>query len=144
MTSQPFRGDDDPDLPSRGEPPLAPRLVAAVAVGGAVGALARYGVGVALPTATGTFPMATLLINITGCLLLGMLVGALTRRPGRSPLWRPLLGTGVLGGYTTFSTFAVEADRLVSTDHAGLALGYVAASLFGGLAATAVGLAAAP
>lgn len=136
------RTDDDPELPTRGEPPLAPRLVGAVAVGGAVGALARYGLSEAFPTATGSFPATTLVINVTGAFLLAALVGALARRPARSLLWRPLLGTGLLGGYTTFSTFAVEADRLVSTGHSGLAAAYLAGTLAAGALATAAGLAA--
>lgn len=139
-TSVPPRTDEDPDLPSRAEPPLQPRLVAAVAVGGLVGALARYGLGEGVPTATGTFPATTLVINLTGSFLLAVLVGLLLRRPSRSPLWRPLLGTGLLGGYTTFSTFAVDTDRLISTGHVATAVGYLLATLLGGLAATAAGM----
>lgn len=135
------RADGDPELPTRGETPLAPRLVGAVAVGGAAGALARYGLGEAFPTALGSFPVTTLLVNVTGSFLLAVLVGILARRPGRGPLWRPLLGTGLLGGYTTFSTFAVEADRLVSTGHSGLAAAYLAGTLTAGALATAAGLA---
>ncbi len=134
------RSNDDPDLPARAEPPLAPRLVGAVAVGGVLGSLARYGLGRALPTTVGVFPATTLLINVTGAFLLAVLVGTLTRAPGRSPLWRPLLGTGVLGGYTTFSTFAVDTARLTSIGHPGVAVGYVAATLAGGALATALGM----
>jgi len=132
----------DPDLPVRAGRPLQPRLVGAVAVGGVAGALARYGLGVAFPTATGSFPATTLAINLTGAFLLAVLVGVVARTP--APDWlRPLLGTGLLGGYTTFSTFAVETDRLISTDHTGLAVGYLAASLLGGVAASTLGIAAA-
>ena len=134
--------DEDPDLPGIARP-LAPRLLVAVAVGGAVGALARYGLGRAFPVATGSFPATTLVINLTGAFLLALLVGVLARRPGLDPVWRPLLGTGVLGGYTTFSTFAVDADRLGSTGHPGLAVAYVAATLLGGALATGLGMVAA-
>jgi CrcB protein len=134
----------DPDLdpePGPAPTPFAPVLLASVAIGGIAGALARDGLTrlVAAP-ATG-FPWATFGINLSGSLLLGVLVGALVVRPG-APRWvRPLLGTGVLGGYTTFSTFAVETDRLVSLGHAGLAVGYVAATVLIGLALSAAGMA---
>jgi CrcB protein len=132
--------DEDPDLPGDAARPLAPRLIAAVAVGGAVGALARYGLGDAFPTTTGSFPATTLAINVTGAFLLALLVGVIAQRSGPDPVWRSLLGTGLLGGYTTFSTFAVDSDRLTSTGHAGLAVGYVAATLVGGALATALGM----
>lgn len=136
------RRDDDPDLPPRGRPPLDAVTLAAIALGGVVGALARYGLGRGFPTATGAFPSTTLVINVVGSLLLGLLVGVTARRAGTPRLVRPALGTGVLGGFTTFSTFAVEADRLLSTGHAATAAGYLAATLVAGAAAAAVGLAA--
>lgn len=123
----------DPDLPTV-PVPLVPLLLV-VAVGGALGALARYGVGLALPHAGATLPTGTLLVNVTGCLLLGLLVGALPEAR-----WlRPFAGTGVLGGFTTFSTFALETDRLIVTAP-GVALMYVALSLLLGLGAAALGL----
>lgn len=137
-----LRRDDDPDLPERGRPPLDALTLTAIALGGVVGALARYGLGRGFPTATGTFPTTTLLINVCGSLLLGLLVGVTVRRASTPRLVRPALGTGVLGGFTTFSTFAVEADRLISTGHAATAAGYLAATLVAGAAAAAVGLAA--
>ena len=110
------------------------------AVGGALGALARWGLATALPSSPGGWPWATLLVNLTGCLLLGVLLGAVFARfPGRAWL-RPLLGTGVCGGYTTYSTFAVDVVRLVDDGAAGIAAGYVLASVAGGLLATAVGV----
>lgn len=124
--------------------PLALRLLAAVTVGGMVGALARYGLGAAFPTATGSFPATTFAINVSGAFLLAVGVGVLARRATAGPLWRPLLGTGVLGGYTTFSTFAVDTDRLLSTGHGGMAALYLVGTLVAGIAATAAGLAAVP
>lgn len=110
------------------------------AVGGAAGALARWGVAEALPHQRGGWPWATLSVNLAGCLLLGLLVGMLfTRFPGRGWL-RPLLGTGVLGGFTTFSTFAVETVTSVETGAWAVAAGYVLASVLGGVAAAAAGL----
>ncbi|MGY1770180.1 CrcB family protein [Blastococcus sp. SYSU D00813] len=111
------------------------------ALGGALGALARLGVGTALPASPGGWPWATLLVNLTGCLLLGLLLGAvLPRFPGR-PWLRPLLGTGVLGGYTTYSTFAVDAVRLADDGAWAGAAGYVVASVAGGVLAAAAGVA---
>ncbi|MGY1740514.1 MULTISPECIES: fluoride efflux transporter CrcB [unclassified Blastococcus] len=110
------------------------------ALGGALGALARWGVGTALEPSPGGWPWATLLVNLTGCLLLGVLLGAVfARLPDRAWL-RPLLGTGLCGGYTTYSTFAVDVVRLVDDGAPGLAAGYVLASVVGGVLATAAGV----
>jgi fluoride exporter len=109
------------------------------ALGGALGALARWGVATALPSSTRGWPWATLLVNLSGCLLLGALLAVLA---GRFPLarWpRPFLAVGVLGGYTTYSTFAVEVTRLVDARATVLAAGYVLASLVGGVAAVVAG-----
>ena len=124
----------DPDLPPAPAPPLAPLLVV-VAVGGATGAVCRWAVSLALPHAASGFPLGTLLVYVLGCLALGGLVGAL---PDAHWL-RPLLGTGFLGGFTTFSTFALETDRLLVHAPAVAAL-YAGLSLLLGLPAAAVGL----
>jgi CrcB protein len=116
-------------------PPALPALVGVVALGGALGALARLALAVTLPAAPGALPAATLLTNLSGCLALGLLVGA---RP-EAPWLRPFLATGVLGGFTTFSAFALETDRLLVTSPA-TALAYVALSTAGGLALAAAGL----
>ncbi|MBK5305203.1 MAG: CrcB family protein [Frankiaceae bacterium] len=123
----------DPDLPP--DPvPLLPLLLV-VAVGGVLGSLARYGIGVAMPHGRADLPLATLLVNVLGCLLLGVLVAA---RP--HAMWmRPFLGTGVLGGFTTFSAFALETDRLLERAPV-VAVVYVALSLAVGLSAAGVGL----
>lgn len=108
-----------------------------IALGGGLGSLARYGLGRAWPDAGHPLPWTTLAINLSGSLLLGMLVIAVTEiwRPHR--LLRPLLGTGVLGGFTTFSTFAVQARGLAAAP----AVGYLLLSVLGGLAAAAAGMA---
>jgi CrcB protein len=123
----------DHDLPP--EPAPLGVLLAVVAAGGALGSIARYGIDVALPHGRSDLPVATLLINVTGSLLLGLLVAA---RPHARWL-RPFLGTGVLGGFTTFSAFSLETDRLLARTP-GVAAGYVALSLALGLGAAAVGL----
>jgi CrcB protein len=116
---------------------LDPLAVAAIAVGGGFGSVARYGIGRAWPPDPHRIPWSTLTINLAGSLLLGMLVVAITEiwRPHR--LIRPLFGTGVLGGFTTFSTFAVETRTLASAT----ATTYLALSVIGGLVAAMIGMA---
>lgn len=107
-----------------------------IAVGGALGSLARYGLGHAWPDANHELPWTTLSINLLGSLLLGMLVVAVNEIWQPHPLTRPLLGTGVLGGFTTFSTFAVQTRTLA----AGPAIAYLLLSVLGGLLAAAAGM----
>jgi len=116
-------------------------VAAAVAVGGMAGATARYGVSRLIVVPADGFPWATLLVNVTGAFALGVLVTVLAGRRPRDRLLRPLLGTGVLGGYTTFSTLSVEADVLVKDGRAGVAAAYVVATLGAGLVAVALGAA---
>ncbi len=104
-------------------------LLAAIAVGGAIGAEARYGLAELLPHASAGWPWSTLLANVLGCLLIGVLmvvVGEL-RNPPR--LLRPMLGVGVFGGFTTFSTFALDTATLVDAHRPGLAAAYAVTSL---------------
>ncbi|MDQ2837423.1 MAG: CrcB family protein [Actinomycetota bacterium] len=112
------------------------RTVPVIALGGGLGSLARYGLGQAWPDAGRLLPWTTLSINLVGSLLLGVLVVAVTEIWRPHPLTRPLLGTGVLGGFTTFSTFAVQTRSLT----AGPAAGYLALSVVGGLVAAAIGM----
>lgn len=104
-------------------------LVCAIAVGGAVGAVARYEVGLALPHGGRQFPWSTVVVNASGCLLIGVLMVVLSALSAPHRLARPLLGVGVLGGYTTFSTFTVDTRRLVAEHEPLLALGYVAVTV---------------
>ena len=111
-------------------------VLGAVAVGGAFGSLARWGLGLAFPPGQTGFPWATFGINVSGCLLIGMLMVAVTEVwPGRR-LLRPFLGVGVLGGYTTFSTYIVDIRRLLLAGVPGTALSYLAGTLLAALAAT--------
>jgi CrcB protein len=113
------------------------RVLTVIAVGGALGSVARYELGVLCFQPADQLPWTTLLINLLGAWLLGMLVEAVTElwRPHR--LVRPLLGTGVLGGFTTFSTFALQLRLLPGPT----AVGYLALSVLGGLLAAAAGMA---
>ena len=130
----------DPDLPPPG-PHLAPIAAAAmVAVGGALGALARAGLSELWPHRPRGWPWSTLVTNVTGSALLGVLLVILARRFPRDRHARPLLGTGLLGGYTTFSTLSVDAAQLVRFDRVGLAVGYVTVSVVGVLLACLLGM----
>jgi CrcB protein len=86
-------------------------VLAAISVGGVLGALARYGLGTAWPHPASGFPWATFVINVTGCLLIGVLMVIVTDVVPHRRLVRPFLGVGVLGGYTTFSTYIVDIHR---------------------------------
>jgi CrcB protein len=114
-------------------------VVVAVAVGGMVGASARYGLSRLVPAPADGFPWTTLLVNVSGAFALGLLAAMVIARRPHDRLLRPMLGTGVLGGYTTFSTLAVEADLLVKDGRAGVAAAYVLASVAAGLVAVAAG-----
>jgi CrcB protein len=132
---------DDPDTavepwPLRpGRMPRQAGILAAVAAGGVLGACARYGASLAWPTVPGAFPWTTFWINVTGCTLMGVLMVLITERITAHPLVRPFLGTGVLGGYTTFSTYAVDAQHLFDGGRAGIALLYLAGTLVAALVA---------
>jgi CrcB protein len=115
-------------------------IVASLAVGGSLGAIARYAISLALPTVTGRFPWGTFIINVSGSFLLGFLLIILIEQFPMGRLARPVIGTGVLGAYTTFSTFMVEAVLLVRAGDPGLALVYLMSSLVFGLVAVWVGM----
>lgn len=110
-------------------------VVAAVAIGGGAGAAARYGAALLWPTAPGAFPTTTFAVNAVGCAVIGVFMVVITDAWAAHRLVRPFFGTGVLGGFTTFSTYAVDIRRLVDTGHAATALAYLAATAFTALAA---------
>jgi CrcB protein len=110
-------------------------VLAAIAAGGATGAAARYLIGEQWPTPAGTFPVATLTINVLGCALIGVLMVLIIEVWSTQRLLRPFLGTGVLGGFTTFSTYAVDIQRLVTGAHTGTALLYLALTPIGAILA---------
>jgi CrcB protein len=107
----------------------------AIAFGGAVGALIRIGVDQALPVAAGSWPWATFAVNIAGALMLGYFVTRLQERLPVSTLRRPLLGTGLCGALTTFSTVQIELLQMADQHRYGLATGYLLASVLGGYCA---------
>ncbi|SNT12692.1 CrcB protein [Asanoa hainanensis] len=118
-------------------------VVVSVSAGGVLGALARYGIGHAWPTPPGGFPWATFVINVTGCLLIGALMVLVTELFTEQRLLRPFLGVGVLGGYTTFSTYAVDLRNLIVAGAPGTATLYLLTTLAAALLAVLLGMTAA-
>ncbi|WP_025038945.1 CrcB family protein [Geobacillus sp. FW23] len=111
---------------------------------GMIGALVRYVVGLVVPAAwLGGVPLGTLLVNWTGSFLLSWLTVVFTRRPSWPPWLKTAATTGFIGSYTTFSTLSVECVEWMEQGRFGMAAVYIAASLFGGLAAAWAGYVAA-
>jgi len=112
-----------------------------VMLGGAFGSGARYLTGVAMLRLFGPhYPVGTLTVNLVGGLAMGLLVGILARLSVPGENWRLLLAVGVLGGYTTFSSFSLDAANMLQRGDLGLALGYVLISVIGSIAALFAGL----
>ena len=113
-----------------------------VLIGGGVGALARYVLGAEIAArAGGRFPLGTLVINVTGSFLIGLLMTLFTERFQPHPNWRLLLVVGVLGGYTTFSTFEYETFRAVQDGSKWIGLLNAAGSVVLGYIAVWLGVA---
>ncbi|MGW0577380.1 fluoride efflux transporter CrcB, partial [Streptomyces sp. NPDC002920] len=110
-------------------------VVAVVAAGGGIGAAARYAAALWWPTRTGGFPWTTFWVNIVGCAVIGVFLVLITEVLTVHRLVRPFFGTGVLGGFTTFSTYAVDIQRLADGGRTATALAYLAATLCAALAA---------
>ncbi|MET7375364.1 fluoride efflux transporter FluC [Micromonospora arida] len=143
--SEPLEPRTDPDIDlrvpaERGELIARPAtILATIAAGGMLGALARAGLQDAAPHPPTGFPWATFGINVSGCLLIGVLMAVLGHLGGGHPLVRPFLGVGVLGGFTTFSTYAVDVQQAMVAGAPGAALANLAATLLGALAAVGLG-----
>src|SRR5256885_12383047 len=111
------------------------RELAAIFVGGAVGALARAGLAQWLTHSATSWPWATFIVNLVGAFMLGYFATRLQERLPLSAYRRPFLGTGLCGALTTFSTVQLELVRMLDHRHYGLAAGYASASIAGGFAA---------
>jgi CrcB protein len=105
------------------------RSLGVIAVGGMVGSLARWAIASAMGETT--FPWATLLVNYAGAILLALLILYVEEHPAPKWWWRPLLGTGFCGGFTTYSAFAVQVDGHLNAGQSGRAIAYILASLMG-------------
>jgi fluoride exporter len=113
--------------------------VLAIMAGGACGALARAGLAEAFPADAGDWPWGTFVANQAGALLLAWLATELTEMVVPTRLWRPLLGTGLCGALTTFSTFQVETIDIARHDRPGLAAAYALVSIAVGMACAVAG-----
>jgi CrcB protein len=127
---------DDPVLPVLG---LSVLTIGVIALGGAVGTLVRYLLEAHFPTGAGQFPWVTLIVNLSGSLAIGFLVPLTETSSDRAPLLRPFLMVGFLGGWTTYSTLAVETTLLVKHGAIAGCLAYVTATVLGGLGLVVVG-----
>jgi CrcB protein len=141
------QADIDPDLlaPAArrrrdGAHHARPGVLLAIAVGGMLGTPARYAVGRVVHVAPDTFPWSTFVVNLSGSLVLGVLLTLIIERWPPSRYLRPFAAIGFLGAYTTFSTYTVETDLLVKDGQTGVALAYVLSSLLLGLVAVYAGI----
>jgi CrcB protein len=133
---------DDPDLLDETRLPvlgLSLGTLGAIFVGGAVGTLLRYLLEVHHPIGQGGFPWPTLTVNLTGSLLIGLILPLTEHVSHRFPFVRPLFVVGLLGGWTTYSTLAVEATLLAKDGHIATCVAYLAATIIGGVALVIVG-----
>lgn len=100
-----------------------------VAIGGAFGALARFGLLALVPPSTDRFPTATFLANVLGCFVMGAVYILIVEKPLLNANLKPLLTVGFLGAFTTFSSFSIEAFSLWSADHQAIAASYLVATV---------------
>ncbi|MCY0905190.1 fluoride efflux transporter FluC [Arthrobacter sp. H14-L1] len=139
---------DDPDPGLERRRPrkvhLHPGFIVLVITGGAVGTLARYALTTLIPAPLG-WPLPTLLVNVAGAFLLGLLLESLVRHgadAGKLRIVRLLVGTGFMGAFTTYSSLALDAHVLLAHGRIFGAAGYLGASLVGGFGATIAGIGA--
>ncbi|HEY3747882.1 MAG TPA: CrcB family protein [Pseudonocardiaceae bacterium] len=119
------------------------RILGVIAVGGGIGALSRYGIETLLPAPPGGFPWGTFLINVTGCFLIGVLMVLVNDVFTGRPLLRPFVGVGILGGFTTFSTYANEVRGLLKPGALPVAFVYLAGTVLCALLAVLAAMLAA-
>jgi CrcB protein len=125
---------------SQQQPHHGPGALAAIAVGGALGTLARYGIERVAATGSDGFPWGTLTVNVVGSFVLGAVLTVIVERWPRDRFLRPLVAVGFCGGFTTFSTLAVEIDQRVQHGHGALAAVYLVVTLVAGLGAALAGI----
>ena len=115
-------------------------ILLVIAAGGALGSLARWGLSEALARPRGSFPLATFTENLSGAFALGLLMVWLTEVWPSARYLRPFLAVGVLGGFTTFSTYMLDTRELLAAGRPGLAAGYLAGTVLAGLCAVFAGV----
>jgi fluoride exporter len=140
-SAAPDGSNDRPFTQGRRTAVLPPwRILAVIALGGFFGGLSRYGLGLAFPAQHGAFPTATFAINVSGSFVLALLIVFVLEVWPPTTYIRPLIGVGFCGAYTTFSTWMVGVDQLISDGKSATAVWYLFGSLVAGLAATSLGL----
>jgi len=137
----------DPDVVQPGvykwPPHFTPAFLLIVFIGGCLGAAARYWVALQLPTSNSSWPTATLFVNLVGAFLLGLLLEGLTRLGDDKGARRNVrlgVGTGFMGAFTTYSTFAVEVDMLIRHQQMAVAAWYTVVSVCGGIILSTLGI----
>ena len=115
------------------------RNIIAVGAGSFIGGITRYLVSLAMKGISKGFPWATLLVNLLGCLIIGLLWGFLSRNASESTSWGLFLTVGLCGGFTTFSTFSKEALTMLQTGQIWGFASYIAISILAGIALVALG-----
>ena len=115
------------------------RNIIAVGAGSFIGGIARYLVSLAMKGISKGFPWATVLVNLIGCLIIGLLWGFLSRNASESTSWGLFLTVGLCGGFTTFSTFSKEALTMLQTGQTWGFASYIAISILAGIALVALG-----
>ena len=113
--------------------------IIAVGAGSFIGGIARYLVSLAMKGISKGFPWATVLVNLLGCLIIGLLWGFLSRNASESTSWGLFLTVGLCGGFTTFSTFSKEALTMLQTGQIWGFVSYIALSILAGIALVAIG-----
>ncbi len=129
-----------PARPRRVGRRAAPSVLLVIAIGGGLGTLARYGVSRVLPVAKDSFPWATFVTNLAGAFAIGVFLTLHFARVRPTRWARPFFAVGFLGGFTTFSTLAVETVTLCKDGRAGLGIGYLLASVVAGLVCCSTGV----
>jgi fluoride exporter len=117
-----------------------PGVLVCIAIGGALGALSRYGVSRLIHVPTDGFPRSTFVINVSGAFVLGCFLTVIRERQWSARYVRPLFAIGFLGAFTTFSTMAVDTVTLIKDGHAAVGIGYLLLSVAAGVASCVLGV----
>lgn len=118
----------------------APSVLLAIAIGGGLGTLGRYGISRVIHVSPDTFPWATFVTNLSGAFVIGVFLTLILERFQPTRFARPFFAIGVLGGFTTYSTMAVETVTLCKDGSPVMGIGYLLASVFAGLACCYLGM----